>query len=109
MSVIDWGLILAFLLWMLRDGIKARAQAGTPEGYLLAGRQANFWVMGLSIMATQASAVTLLSTTGVGFMDGLAFGQFYLFLPLAMLILAFTVPARQLPIYQRDERIDEEQ
>lgn len=90
MSVIDWGIVLAFLLWMLRDGVRARAQAGTPEGYLLAGRQANFWVMGLSIMATQASAVTLLSTTGVGFVDGLAFGQFYLFLPLAMLILAFT-------------------
>ncbi|HMS17272.1 MAG TPA: hypothetical protein PKA37_10565 [Planctomycetota bacterium] len=90
MSVINWGIVLAFLLWMLRDGVRARAQAGTPEGYLLAGRQANFWVMGLSIMATQASAVTLLSTTGVGFVDGLAFGQFYLFLPLAMLILAFT-------------------
>jgi Na+/proline symporter len=87
MNVWDIGIVLTFLAWMVRDGIRARRKSTTVEGYLLAGRSATWWVMGLSVMATQASAVTLLSTTGVGFERGVGYGQFYLFLPLAMLIL----------------------
>ena len=58
------------------------------ESYLLAGRTMRWWVIGLSIMATQASAITFIGTTGLGYTDGIRFVQFYFGLPIAMVIIA---------------------
>ena len=87
MTLWDWLVIAVFGCWILWDGLSTRRRLRTAQDFLLAGRRAPWWVMGLSIMATQASAVTLVSTIGVGFLSGVSFGQFYLFLPLAMVIL----------------------
>src|SRR4029453_2743057 len=69
----------------------------TVNKYLLAGRTMPWHVVGLSIMATQASAITVISTTGQAYVDGMRFVQFYLGLPIAMVILCATV----VPIFHR--------
>lgn len=69
----------------------------TADGYLRGARDLKWWTIGLSVMATQASAITFLSTPGQGFADGLGFAQFYFGLPIAMVILCVFV----LPIYYR--------
>jgi solute:Na+ symporter, SSS family len=61
------------------------------EGYLLASRSLPWWAVGLSVMATQLSAITMVSTTGQGYAEGMKFVQFYFGLPLAMIVLAVTV------------------
>jgi len=96
-SLLDWGVFFAFLVWVITDGVRRHRRDADAEAHLLAGRAAPWWVMGLSIMATQASAITMLSTTGLGYSEGLRFAQFYLGVPLAMLILAFTL----VPLYHR--------
>src|SRR2546423_15369426 len=65
--------------------------------YLLAGKTMPWYAMGLSILATQASAITFISTTGQGYVDGLRFVQFYFGLPIAMIILSATA----VPIFHR--------
>lgn len=98
MALIDWLIVIAFGAWLARDGLRhARASKGDAQHWLLAGRNAPWWAMGLSIMATQASAITLVGTTGKGFEDGTRFAQFYYSLPLAMLILGLFF----LPFHQR--------
>ena len=97
MSGLDWLLFGAFLCYVIWDGARRARDSHTSEDFLLAGRHAPWWVIGLSIMATQASAVTLVSTTGKGWETGLEFAQFYFGLPLAMAILAVTL----LPVYSR--------
>jgi SSS family transporter len=97
MSVIDWALFIAFLAYVVFDGTRRARQNRTPEDYFLAGRQVPWWAVGLSIMATQASAITMVGTTGQGWYDGLRFVQFYFALPLAMLIIAVTA----VPLYHR--------
>lgn len=97
MSVIDWALFVAFLAYVVFDGTRRARQNRTSEDYFLAGRQVPWWAVGLSIMATQASAITMVGTTGQGWYDGLRFVQFYFALPLAMLILAVTA----VPLYHR--------
>src|SRR6185503_15456532 len=67
------------------------------EGYLLAGRTMSWWRITLGIMATQASAITFLSTPGQAYADGMRFVQFYFGLPLAMVLLSVTA----VPIYHR--------
>src|ERR687884_370923 len=69
---------------------RARASRGL-EGYLLANRSLPWWAVGLSVMATQLSAVTMIGTTGQGAVDGMRFVQFYFGLPLAMVILGVTL------------------
>ena len=61
------------------------------EGYFLAGRSLPWWAVGLSVMATQLSAITMIGTTGQGYADGMRFLQFYYALPIAMIVLSVTL------------------
>ncbi len=94
MGIVDWSLFALFLSYVVWDGIRRGRDNRTAEDYFLAGRSIPWWGVGLSIMATQASAITMVGTTGQGWADGLRFVQFYFALPLAMILLAVTaVPA----------------
>jgi solute:Na+ symporter, SSS family len=90
-SLIDWAIVVAYLIWMIVDGLKRSKNTDQMEGYFLAGRSLPWWVAGLSVMATQLSAITLVGTTGQAYATGLRFVQFYFGLPLAMVILSMTV------------------
>jgi SSS family transporter len=91
MHWIDWVLLVAYLVWMVYDGLRLTKKSGTLEGYFLAGRSLPWWAVGLSVMATQLSAITMIGTTGQGYVDGMRFLQFYYGLPIAMLILSVTL------------------
>ncbi len=91
MGWIDWSIVLLYLIWIVYSGVRYGKDAETLDDYLLAGRSMPWWAVGLSVMATQMSAITLIGTTGQGFEDGMRFVQFYLGLPLAMIILSVTV------------------
>lgn len=91
MSAIDWGIVLAYLVWMIVDGLKRSKATDQVEGYFLANRSLPWWAVGLSVMATQMSAITLVGTTGQAYATGLRFVQFYFGLPIAMVILSVTV------------------
>jgi Na+/proline symporter len=91
MSVVDWLIVAAYLVWVVWDGIRLSRNTHEVEGYLLAGRSLPWWAVGLSVMATQLSAITMTSTTGQGYADGMRFVQFYFGLPIAMIILSVTV------------------
>src|SRR5918996_1261712 len=91
MHPVDWLVIAVYLVWILYDGLKRTKAANEVEGYFLANRSLPWWAVGLSVMATQLSAITLVGTTGQGYADGLRFIQFYFGLPLAMIILSVTL------------------
>ena len=91
MHWLDWTVVGAYLVWVVYDGLKRTKGSDKVEGYFLANRSLPWWAVGLSVMATQLSAITLVGTTGQGYRDGLRFVQFYLGLPIAMLILSVTV------------------
>ena len=91
MHALDWLIIVAYLVWMVYDGLKRTKSANEMDGYLLAKRSLPWWAVGLSVMATQLSAITLVGTTGQGYDDGMRFVQFYFGLPIAMIILSVTV------------------
>jgi Na+/proline symporter len=91
MSPVDWIIVGAYLLWVVVDGIRLSRRNTGMEGYLLASRSLPWWAVGLSVMATQLSAITMVSTTGQGYAEGLKFVQFYFGLPLAMIVLSVTV------------------
>ncbi len=91
MHPLDWLIILAYLLWIVIDGLRRTHGADRIEGYFLANRSLPWWAVGLSVMATQLSAITLVGTTGQGYADGMRFVQFYFGLPVAMIILSVTV------------------
>ncbi len=91
MSWIDWSIVLIYLAWIVWSGARYGKNRGGLEDYLLASRSMPWWAVGLSVMATQMSAITLIGTTGQAFDDGMRFVQFYLGLPLAMIILSMTV------------------
>ncbi len=91
MTAIDWAIVLAYILWVVVDGLRRSKGTDKVEGYFLANRSLPWWVVGLSVMATQMSAVTLVGTTGQAYSTGLRFVQFYFGLPLAMIILSLTV------------------
>ncbi len=91
MHLLDWIVIGAYLVWIVYDGLKRTRSANEMEGYLLAKRSLPWWAAGLSVMATQLSAITLVGTTGQGYADGMRFVQFYFGLPIAMVILSVTV------------------
>ena len=91
MHLLDWLVIVAYLVWIVYDGLKRTKSADEIDGYLLAKRSIPWWVAGLSVMATQLSAITLVGTTGQGYDDGMRFVQFYFGLPIAMIILSVTV------------------
>jgi Na+/proline symporter len=90
MRWLDWVVVAAYLTWVVYDGLKRTRGSHEVEGYFLANRSLPWWAVGLSVMATQLSAITLVGTTGQGYQDGLRFVQFYFGLPAAMLILSVT-------------------
>ncbi|MDR1989542.1 MAG: sodium:solute symporter [Acidobacteriaceae bacterium] len=91
MSAIDWGIVGVYLLWLVVDSVRRSRNTGNVEGYFAASRSLPWWAAGLSVMATQISAITLVGTTGQGYATGLRFVQFYFGLPIAMVILSQTV------------------
>ena len=91
MHPVDWAIIAAYLTWVIYDGLKRSKDTDAVEGYFLAGRSLPWWAVGLSVMATQMSAITLVGTTGQGYADGMRFVQFYFGLPVAMIILSVTL------------------
>src|SRR5687767_10737742 len=91
MHPLDWAIVAAYIAWLVWDGVKRTKIDRTTESYFLANRSMPWWAVGLSVMATQLSAITLVGTTGQGYNDGLRFVQFYYGLPLAMIILCVTL------------------
>ena len=91
MHWINWLVIVAYLVWVVGDGIRRSRGSTNIQAYFLANRSLPWWAVGLSVMATQLSAITLIGTTGQGATDGLRFVQFYFGLPLAMVILGVTI------------------
>ncbi len=91
MHPLDWAIVAAYIAWLVWDGVKRTKIDRTTESYFLANRSMPWWAVGLSVMATQLSAITLVGTTGQGYSDGLRFVQFYYGLPLAMIILCVTL------------------
>ena len=91
MHRVDWLVVAAYLVWIVWDGIRKTHSTHDLDGYLLAKRSLPWWAVGLSVMATQLSAVTLVGATGQGYADGMRFVQFYFGLPIAMIILSLTL------------------
>ncbi len=91
MRALDWAIVVAYLAYVIWDGIRMTKHSNSKEGYFLANRSLPWWAVGLSVMATQLSAITLVGTTGQAYSDGMRFLQFYYGLPLAMIILCVTV------------------
>ena len=88
MHWIDWGILASFMAWIIYDGLKRTKDSQELDGYFLAKRSIPWWAAGISVMATQLSAITMIGTTGQGYNDGLRFIQFYFGLPLAMVVLS---------------------
>jgi SSS family solute:Na+ symporter len=91
MHFVDWIVVAAYFAWILTDGIRRSHRTSEVEGYFLANRSLPWWAVGLSVMATQLSAITLVGTTGRGFGEGMSVLQLYFGLPLAMIILSVMV------------------
>jgi solute:Na+ symporter, SSS family len=91
MHWIDWAIVAAYLIYIVYDGLRLTKRSNEVEGYFLANRSLPWWAVGLSVMATQMSAITLVGTTGQAYADGMRFIQFYFGLPIAMVILSMTV------------------
>src|SRR6267142_1096965 len=91
MQLVDWLVVIAYIGWIVIDGLRRSKGTDKVDGYFLANRSLPWWAVGLSVMATQMSAVTIVGTTGLGYLSGLRFVQFYFGLPLAMVILSLTV------------------
>jgi SSS family transporter len=88
---INWIIVVVYITYVMVDGIRRAKGTKEIEGYFLANRSLPWWAVGLSVMATQLSAVTMIGTTGQGATDGLRFVQFYFGLPIAMVILGVTL------------------
>lgn len=91
MHPINWIIVVAYLCYVVWDGLRRSKGTDEIEGYFLANQSLPWWAVGLSVMATQLSAVTMIGTTGQGATDGIRFIQFYFGLPLAMVILGVTL------------------
>lgn len=91
MHPLNWAIVVAYLIYVVVDGLRAAKGTKEIEGYFLANRSLPWWAVGLSVMATQLSAVTMIGTTGQGATDGMRFVQFYFGLPIAMVILGVTL------------------
>lgn len=97
MSWIDWLVLSVTILFIVIYGIYKSRGSKNIDGYLLGDRSLPWYHVGLSVMATQASAITFLSAPGLAYSDGMRFVQFYFGLPLAMIILCITF----VPIYHK--------
>jgi SSS family transporter len=91
MHWINWLIVVVYLAYVIIDGIRKSKDTDTIRGYFLASKSLPWWVVGLSVMATQLSAITMIGTPGQGATDGIRFIQIYFGLPLAMLILGVTL------------------
>src|SRR5579864_6988890 len=91
MHALDWLVVAAYIGWVVVDGLRRSKGTDKVDGYFLANRSLPWWAVGLSVMATQMSAVTMVGTTGQAYSNGLRFIQFYFGLPVAMVILSLTV------------------
>ncbi|MDX2262102.1 MAG: sodium:solute symporter [Gemmatimonadales bacterium] len=91
MHPLNWAIVIAYLVYVVWDGLRRSKETTNIEGYFLANRSLPWWAVGLSVMATQLSAVTMIGTTGQGATDGMRFVQFYFGLPIAMVILGVTL------------------
>jgi SSS family solute:Na+ symporter len=91
MRSLDWAVVIVYVAWIVYDGLRRAKGTDKVEGYFLGNRSLPWWAIGLSVMATQMSAVTLVGTTGQAYLTGLRFIQFYFGLPLAMVILSVTL------------------
>jgi SSS family transporter len=90
MSVSDWLVLCCTIGFIVIYGtLKSRKQEHLKD-YILGNQSSSWWKVGFAVMATQASAITFISTTGQGFSDGLRFVQFYFGLPLAMIVICIT-------------------
>ncbi|MDF2456963.1 MAG: yidK [Cytophagaceae bacterium] len=108
MSILDWCVLGLTLLCIVAYGLWKSRGAKNIEGYLLADKELPWYQVGLSVMATQASAITFLSAPGQAYSDGLRFVQFYFGLPLAMVVLCRTfIPIfRTLNVYTAYEYLE---
>ncbi|MEL7001880.1 MAG: sodium:solute symporter [Bacteroidota bacterium] len=97
MSILDWIILFGTLIGIVSYGVWKSRGAQDIEGYLMGDKSMRWYTIGLSIMATQASAITFLSTPGQAYTDGMRFIQFYFGLPIAMIIISVFF----LPIYYR--------
>ncbi len=97
MSVLDWVVLLGTIGFIIGFGIWKNHFHRNISDYLKAGNSARWWTVGLSVMATQASAITFLSTPGQAYHDGMGFVQFYFGLPIAMVIICLFF----IPIYHK--------
>ena len=97
MAGIDWLILISTLVFIVSYGVIKTRNNKNLNDYLKGGNSANWWTIGLSVMATQASAITFLSTPGQAFNDGMTFVQFYFGIPLAMIIICMVF----IPVYHR--------
>ncbi|OUS12546.1 sodium:solute symporter [Nonlabens dokdonensis] len=96
MEIVDWFILVSTLAFIVLYGVYKTRGRQTSEEYIKGG-DARWWTVGLSVMATQASAITFLSTPGQAYTDGMEFVQFYFGLPIAVIIICITF----IPIYHR--------
>jgi SSS family solute:Na+ symporter len=97
MQLLDWIILTVTLVFIVAYGsLKTRGSKNVEE-YILGSNETPWWTVGLSVMATQASAITFLSTPGQAYHDGMGFVQFYFGLPLAMVVICLTF----IPIYHK--------
>lgn len=97
MQQIDWIILSATLLFIIFYGVYKTRGSKNVEEYILANKETPWWLVGLSVMATQASAITFLSTPGQAYHDGMGFIQFYFGLPIAMIVICIVF----IPIYHK--------
>jgi len=97
MTILDWSVLLGTLLFIVVYGALKTKGSKDVNDFIKGGNEAKWWTIGLSVMATQASAITFLSTPGQAFHSGMGFVQFYFGLPLAMIIICLVF----IPIYHK--------
>jgi len=97
MSTLDWLVLGSTLFFIVGYGVWKTRGSKDVDDYILGGKKTKWWTIGLSVMATQASAITFLSTPGQAFHDGMGFVQFYFGLPLAMIVICIVF----VPLYHR--------
>lgn len=97
MQLIDWIVLSATLLFIVIYGVWKTRGSKNVQDYILGSNETNWYTVGLSVMATQASAITFLSTPGQAYHDGMGFLQFYFGLPIAMVVICLTF----IPIYHK--------
>ena len=97
MQALDWMVLTATLLFIVGYGTWKTRGSKNVQDYIRGGNQSKWWTIGLSVMATQASAITFLSTPGQAFHDGMGFVQFYFGVPIAMIVICMVF----IPLYHR--------